>query len=88
MRQEMMMGFWDAMASAGPYAKNLHLAPGEGGSFSVGQAPLASPLAPGWPAGNWVINRAQRTCERLFKVESEQRRSYFTVLIIRYAMLF
>jgi len=26
MRQE-MMGFWDAMASAGPYANNLHLAP-------------------------------------------------------------
>jgi len=26
MRQE-MMGFWDAVASAGPYANNLHLAP-------------------------------------------------------------
>jgi len=25
-RQE-MMGFWDAVASAGPYANNLHLAP-------------------------------------------------------------
>jgi len=22
-----MMGFWDAVASAGPYANNLHLAP-------------------------------------------------------------
>jgi len=26
MRQE-MMGFWDAVASAGPYANSLHLAP-------------------------------------------------------------
>jgi len=26
MRQE-VMGFWDAVASAGPYANNLHLAP-------------------------------------------------------------
>jgi len=26
MRQE-MMGFWDAMASVGPYANSLHLAP-------------------------------------------------------------
>ena len=26
MRQE-MTGFWDAVASAGPYANNLHLAP-------------------------------------------------------------
>jgi len=26
MRQE-IMGFWDAVASAGPYASNLHLAP-------------------------------------------------------------
>jgi len=26
MRQE-MMGFWDAVASAGPYANNLHPAP-------------------------------------------------------------
>ena len=41
----MMMGFWDAVALTGPYANNLHLAPG-------GQAPLAPPLAPGWPAGN------------------------------------
>jgi len=26
MRQE-MMGFWDTVASAGPYANNLHLTP-------------------------------------------------------------
>ena len=26
MRQE-IMGFWDAVASTGPYANNLHLAP-------------------------------------------------------------
>jgi len=26
MKQE-IMGFWDEMASAGPYANNLHLAP-------------------------------------------------------------
>ena len=45
-----MMGFWDAMASAGPYANNLRLAPG-GQFFCRGQAPLASPLAPGWKGG-------------------------------------
>jgi len=42
-----MTGFWDAVASAGPHANNLHLAPREQ-FFCGGQAHWRR----GWPAGN------------------------------------
>jgi len=44
MRQE-MMGFWDAVASAGPYANNLHLTPDK----QPHQHPITQLLQAGFP---------------------------------------